>query len=120
MMTDTFSLSDDEFDNAIEDALDAIPTPLQRMLENVVFLVVDEPPEDDQELLGVYDGIPLTERDDDWSGNLPDRITLFRGPLSRMCTSRAELVDEIGVTVLHEVAHFFGIDEDRVHALGWG
>ncbi len=119
-MSDHSPLSDAEFDDAIADALDIIPIPLQAMLDNVVFLVVDEPPEDEPELLGVYDGVPLTERDDVWGGDLPDRITLFRGPLSRMCASREELVEEIGVTVLHEVAHFFGIGEERVHSLGWG
>ncbi len=119
-MSNHFSLSNDEFDDAIVDALGLIPSPLQAMLDNVVFLVADEPPDDEPELLGVYDGIPLTERGDSWGGDLPDRITLFRGPLRRMCASREELVREIGVTVLHEVAHYFGIDEGRVHALGWG
>lgn len=119
-MSNHFSLSNDEFDDAIVDALGLIPSPLQAMLDNVVFLVADEPPDDEPELLGVYDGIPLTERGDSWGGDLPDRITLFRGPLRRMCASREELVREVGVTVLHEVAHYFGIDEGRVHALGWG
>ncbi len=113
-------LSDSEFDDAVADALEIIPKNLLSLLDNVVFLVVDEPPADEPELLGVYDGTPLTERDDSWGGDLPDRITLFRGPLSRMCASREELVEEIGVTVLHEVAHYFGLDEERVHALGWG
>lgn len=119
-MSNHFPLSDDEFDDAIADALGLIPSPLQAMLDNVVFLVMDEPLDDEPELLGVYDGIPITERNESWGGDLPDRITLFRGPLSRMCANREELVREIGVTVLHEVAHYFGINEERVHALGWG
>ena len=113
-------LSESEFDDAVADALELIPAPLLALLDNVVFLVIEEPPADEPELLGVYDGIPLTERDGSWGGDLPDRITLFRGPLSRMCSSHEELVEEISVTVLHEVAHYFGIDEERVHALGWG
>ena len=89
-------------------------------LDNVVFLVEDEPPEDDPELLGVYDGTPLTERDQAWGGAMPDRITIFRGPLLRMCEDREELLDEIAVTVVHEIAHHFGIDDQRLHDLGWG
>ena len=89
-------------------------------LDNVVFLVEDEPPADDPELLGVYDGVPLTERDTFWGGTLPDRITIFSGPLQRMCHDRDELLDEIAITVVHEIAHHFGIDDDTLHELGWG
>jgi len=120
LMSAPSPLSESEFDDAVADALELIPAPLLALLDNVVFLVIEEPPADEPELLGVYDGIPLTERDGSWGGDLPDRITLFRGPLSRMCSSHEELVEEISVTVLHEVAHYFGIDEERVHALGWG
>ncbi|MBR7743164.1 metallopeptidase family protein [Phycicoccus sp. BSK3Z-2] len=92
-----------------------------RMLDNVVFLVEDEPPPEDPELLGVYDGVPLTERGDLWAaGALPDRIVLFRGPLARMCHDIEELTDEIAVTVVHEIAHHFGIEEEALHDLGWG
>ncbi len=114
-------LSEAEFDEAVGDALDEVPPELMRLLDNVVFLVEDEPPADDPDLLGVYDGTPLTERDGWWAaGSLPDRITLFRGPLIRMCPSREELLEEIAVTVVHEIAHHFGIEEDRLHELGWG
>ena len=109
-----------EFEEAVGDALDAVPPELMRLLDNVVFLVEDEPPADDPDLLGVYDGTPLTERGDAWAGALPDRITIFRGPLTRMCEDREDLLDEIAVTVVHEIAHHFGIDDDRLHALGWG
>ena len=85
-----------------------------------MFLVEDEPPQDDPDLLGVYEGTPLTERGDGWAGALPDRIILFRGPLGRMCADREELLDEIAVTVVHEVAHHFGIDDVTLHRLGWG
>jgi predicted Zn-dependent protease with MMP-like domain len=110
-----------EFELAVGDALDEVPPELMRLLDNVVFLVEDEPPADEPELLGIYDGTPLTERGDAWAaGSLPDRITIFRGPLQRMCDDRDELLDEIAVTVVHEIAHHFGIDDERLHELGWG
>ena len=123
-------LSDEEFEAAVGDALDAIPGELADQMDNVVILVRDEPePElltaDDYNedglptLLGLYDGIPLTERDDAWSVVLPDRILIFKGPLERWCSNREELSAEIGVTVIHEIAHHFGIDDDRLHELGW-
>ena len=112
-------MSREEFEEAVGDALDQVPERLMDQLDNVVFLVEDEPPEDEPELLGVYDGIPLTERDFDWP-QLPDRITIFRGPLLRMCHDREELLDEIAITVVHEIAHHFGIDDEMLHRLGWG
>jgi predicted Zn-dependent protease with MMP-like domain len=110
----------EEFEDAVGDALDAVPAELMDLLDNVVFLIEDEPPDDDPDLLGVYDGTPLTERGDGWAGALPDRITIYRGPLSRLCQDRDELMDEIAVTVVHEIAHHFGIDDARLHELGWG
>lgn len=109
-----------QFGEAVGDALDEVPAELMRLLDNVVFFVEDEPPPDDPDLLGVYDGTPLTERGDGWAGALPDRITIYRGPLTRMCEDREELLEEIAVTVVHEIAHHFGIDDERLHALGWG
>lgn len=109
------------FEQLVGDALDEVPEELMSMLDNVVFLVEDEPPAQEPDLLGVYDGVALTERDSGWGlGNLPDRITLFRGPLTRMCEDLDELRDEIAVTVVHEIAHHFGIDEAALHSLGWG
>ena len=115
-------LSDADFEQAVADALDAIPPELGRAMTNVVVLVEREPPDDadDPELLGLYDGVPLTERDGWWdAGSLPDRITIFQGPLERLCTSVSQLRAEIAVTVVHEVAHHFGIDDDQLHELGW-
>jgi predicted Zn-dependent protease with MMP-like domain len=109
-----------EFEDAVGDALDEVPSELMALLDNVVFLVEDEPPAGDPDLLGIYDGTPLTERGDGWAGARPDRITIFRGPLSRMCEDREELLDEIAITVVHEIAHHFGIDDARLHELGWG
>jgi predicted Zn-dependent protease with MMP-like domain len=111
----------EEFEGAVGDALDAVPAELMALLDNVVFFVEDEPPPEDPDLLGIYDGIPLTERVDAWAmGALPDRITIYRGPLTRMCEDRDELLDEIAITVVHEIAHHFGIDDERLHDLGWG
>ena len=112
-------LTGQEFDEAVGDALDDVPAELLALMNNVVFLVEDEPPSDDPELLGIYDGTPLTERQGGWAtGALPDRITIFRGPTLRMCATREEVLNEIAVTVVHEIAHHFGIDDDRLHELG--
>ena len=109
-----------EFDDAVGDALDDVPAELLALMSNVVFLVEEEPPSDDPGLLGVYDGTPLTERDDGWAtGALPDRITIFRGPTLRGCQTREEVRDEVAVTVVHEIGHHFGIDDGRLHELGW-
>jgi predicted Zn-dependent protease with MMP-like domain len=114
-------LDDEEFDAIVEDALYDVPAELMAMLDNVVFLVEPEPPPGDPDLLGIYEGTPLTERDSWWGqGSLPDRITLFRGPLTRMCADDEELREEIAVTVVHEIAHHFGIGEETLHELGWG
>ena len=128
--TPPVSMSDAEFEAAVADGLDMIPEELAAQMDNVVVLVADEPnpeqlsPQDYDAnglptLLGLYDGVPLTERDDSWSMVLPDRIHIFKGPLQRWCTTREELVEEVAVTVIHEVAHHFGIDDARLHELGW-
>ena len=114
------TMTSQDFDDAVGDALDHVPAELLGLMNNVVFLVEDEPPSDDPELLGVYDGTPLTERDGGWAaGALPDRITIFRGPTLRMCTTREEVLDEVAITVVHEIAHHFGIDDERLGELGW-
>ncbi len=115
-----YRLAPAEFDTAVEEALDLIPEQFRQTLRRVAVFVEQEPPEGESELLGIYEGTPLTERDDWFAGALPDTITLFQGPLERMCRTRQELLDEIAVTVVHEVAHHFGIDDDRLHELGWG
>jgi predicted Zn-dependent protease with MMP-like domain len=113
-------MSREEFEEAVGAALDDVPAQLMELLDNVVFLVEDDPPGGEGELLGVYEGTPLTERGMDWgAGSLPDRITIFRNPTLRMCRSREEILEEVCVTVVHEIAHHFGIDDDRLHELGW-
>ncbi|WP_029209973.1 MULTISPECIES: metallopeptidase family protein [Arsenicicoccus] len=114
------TVDDATFDAAVGDALDDVPQELMALLDNVVFLVEDEPPEDLGDLLGLYEGTPLTERGWGLGGMLPDRIYLYRGPLSRLCEDLEDLRDEVTVTVVHEIAHHFGIDDERLHAMGWG
>lgn len=113
-------MSEAEFEEAVADALDLVPQELLDLMDNVVVLVEDEPPpEEEPDLLGLYDGTPLTERDLTWGGTLPDRIFIFRGPTLRMCRTKQEVVDEVAITVVHEIAHHFGIDDERLHELGW-
>ena len=108
------------FESLVADALDEVPPELMKLMDNVVVLVEDDAPADDPELLGLYEGVPLTERGEFWAtGALPDRITIFRLPTLAVCDSRDEVVDEVAVTVVHEIAHHFGIDDDRLHELGW-
>jgi len=116
--------SEEEFDAAVDAALLRIPDELARLLTNVVVIVEDEYEpqrweDPDTELFGVFEGFSLAERAEA-AWQLPDRIVIFRGPLTRHCGSRAELEHEITVTVMHEVGHFFGISEERLHELGWG
>ena len=113
-------ISDEAFDEAVSEALDQIPEQFMDLLDNVVILVEDEPDGPDKDLLGLYEGIPLSERDSYYGVVLPDRIFIYRGPLKRMCESQEELIEEIGVTVIHEIAHFFGIEDDHLDELGWG
>jgi len=90
------------------------------LLNNVVILVEDESPPGESELLGLYEGHALTDRGWDYSGVLPDRITIYRNPTLRICDTEDDVVDEVAVTVVHEIAHHFGIDDARLHELGWG
>jgi predicted Zn-dependent protease with MMP-like domain len=111
----------ERFDALVEQALDGIPDELAQLVRNVVVLVEDEPPEDEpDDLLGLYDGVALTERDGTLLPQLPDRIFVFRGPLLDFCDSEEELVEEVRITVVHEIAHHFGIDDHRLHELGYG
>ncbi|MFD5639192.1 metallopeptidase family protein [Streptomyces sp. NPDC127077] len=108
------------FEELVSQALDRIPPELTRVMDNVAVFVEDEPPADDPELLGLYEGTPLTDRGEWYAGVLPDRISIYMGPTLRRCETADEVVHEVAVTVIHEVAHHFGIDDDRLHELGWG
>ncbi|RPE42682.1 putative Zn-dependent protease with MMP-like domain [Streptomyces sp. Ag109_O5-1] len=110
----------DRFEELVSEALDRIPPELTRVMDNVAVFVEDEPPADDPELLGLYEGTPLTERGEWYAGVLPDRITIYMGPTLRYCETQEDVVDEVSVTVVHEVAHHFGIEDARLHELGWG
>ena len=110
----------ERFEALVEQALDEIRRELAEVVENVVVLVEDEPPADQpDDLLGLYEGIALTERNDMYGGHLPDRILIFRNPLLDYCDDEQMLVDEVRITVVHEIAHHFGIDDDRLHQLGY-
>lgn len=107
-----------QFERYVADALDALPEELGKLMENVAVVAADRHPAED--LLGLYEGIPLTERDDYGGLVMPDVISLYRLPLCEVAVDTEELVEEIAVTVVHEIAHHFGIDDDALHAWGWG
>jgi predicted Zn-dependent protease with MMP-like domain len=106
------------FDELVSDALDLIPPRLAAVMDNVVVLVADRHPEE-ADLLGLYEGVALTERDSHYAGSLPDAITIYRDALLDICDREDQVVDEVRITVVHEIAHHFGIDDDRLHELGW-
>lgn len=114
----------EDFEELVARALDRIPPELTRLMDNVAVFVEDEPPADEPDLLGLYEGTPLTERGEWYAGVLPDRIMIYRGPTVRLVASeggdRELVVEEVEVTVVHEIAHHFGIDDERLHALGYG
>jgi predicted Zn-dependent protease with MMP-like domain len=121
-------LSADEFGKLVDAAIAEIPPPLQRYLENVIVEVEAMPSgediaevdiDDPTELLGLYHGTPLTERGVEFAGALPDRITIYQRNIERICRSRREIVVEIRTTVLHEIGHHFGLDEDDLFDVGY-
>lgn len=112
-------MSAQRFDELVSDALDAIPARLTAALDNVVVLV-EARNDEEPGILGLYQGIALTERDSHYAGSLPDTITIYRDALLEMCDDEAQVVDEVAITVVHEIAHHFGIDDERLHELGWG
>ncbi|WP_106243723.1 metallopeptidase family protein [Allonocardiopsis opalescens] len=112
-----FEVSRTEFEELVADALDEIPVELMRFLDNVVVLVSDDPPEPG--LLGLYTGVPLTERGEHYSGMLPDQIEIYWREILAICETRDDVVEEVMVTVVHEIAHHFGIADERLHELGW-
>jgi predicted Zn-dependent protease with MMP-like domain len=116
-----------DFYQLVERALDGLPPELSELLDNVAIVVEDWPDHSalnasegpDDTLYGLYEGVPLTERGAGYYGVLPDKITIFRGPLERDF-GPGELEEQIRITVVHEVAHYFGFDEERLEELGWG
>lgn len=110
----------ERFEQLVAAAVDVIPAELAAYIENVAVVVEDWPPPDEPGLLGLYEGVPLTVRDSWYIAALPDRIRIFRQPILAMCSTQAEVVKEVYITVVHEIAHHFGIDDDRLHDLGFG
>ncbi len=103
----------------VDEALAEIPPQLASMMSNVEVMVVDRH-DDEPDLLGLYEGIPLTERGDTYAGALPDRIMIYRLPILGMCDTVFDVIDEVRITVIHEIAHHFGIDDESLHEWGWG
>ena len=114
------SLTAEEFEKLVVDELDLLPDEMVDGLENVVFVTEDRPEDGSLDLLGLYDGVDLTRRDNYGFGELPDRIILYREPLLAVASDLEDLKDQIHVTLVHEIAHFYGIDDDELHDLGWG
>lgn len=111
-------VSEDDFERLCDEALDSIPDELLALVDNCI-LVIEDRNADEPELLGLYDGIPLTERDGSYAGVLPDRIFVYRLATLDICETIDDVVDEVHITVVHEIAHHFGIDDDRLHELGY-
>lgn len=111
-------ISPEEFEGYVADALDQLPPEVAAHFSNV-FVVVEDENEQEPDLLGLYEGIALTERDSGYSGALPDKISLYRIPLCLMAEDTDHLIEEIAVTLIHEFGHHMGIDDGRLHELGW-
>lgn len=112
-------LTEDEFDDLVSEALDTLPPELARLMDNVAVFVKNQKP-GQPFLLGLYEGVPLTSRGHFYSGHLPDRITIFRRPIQKRCRTKEQVVEQVRITVVHEIAHHFGISESRLHELGYG
>jgi predicted Zn-dependent protease with MMP-like domain len=112
-------LSSDAFERLVVDELDRLPDEMIEGLDNVVFVVEDRAEDGSLDLLGLYDGWALTERERYGVGELPDRIILYREAHLAVCDDEEELRDEVHTTLVHEIAHFYGIDDERLHELGW-
>ena len=136
-----YRMTDEEFESAIEDALETIPERFLKALENIEIVMQDEPDEEQlasvegdgwydgpdgeyteempDELFGLYEGIALPERGDYGWCEVPDVITIFKGPHERAFDSREQVVEEIGKTVIHEIGHYFGLDDDKLYEMGY-
>ena len=114
-----FDIDEDRFEALVVEALDRVPEQLKNHMINVALFIEDDAPAEEPHLLGLYDGIPLTERGDTYMGALPDRIMIFRKPILAICHDEADVIREVGITVVHEIAHHFGIDDERLDELGY-
>jgi predicted Zn-dependent protease with MMP-like domain len=114
------------FEDLVADAIDSLPPELAQRMDNVEVVVEDEPPWDmvarlapGSTLLGLYHGVPLTQRGINYDRMLPDKISIYRGPITRMARTADRIREQVRRTVIHEIAHHFGIDDERLHELGW-
>jgi predicted Zn-dependent protease with MMP-like domain len=107
----------ERFEELVADALDGIPEELGQYMQNVAVFVEEQPP--DPNLLGLYQGVPLTARGISYSGTLPDRISIYRRTICAICNTEEEVVEQVRRTVVHEVGHHFGIGDRRLRELGW-
>jgi len=108
-----------EFEALVIEELDFLPDEMVNGLENVAFVIEDRPEDGSLDILGLYDGISITERDQYGYGELPDRIILYREAHLAACETLGELRDEVHATLVHEIGHFYGIDDEELHRLGW-
>ncbi|MFF0144599.1 putative Zn-dependent protease with MMP-like domain [Amycolatopsis sulphurea] len=107
------------FEVLVSEALDQVPAEFAAAMDNVVVLV-EEHNDEAPDILGLYHGVALTERTSHYGGVLPDRISIYREPILAMCENEDEVVEEVLITVVHELGHHFGLDDQRLHELGWG
>ena len=115
-----FQMAPEDFEAIVAEGLDRIPEPIHRRLSNVAFVVEDAPKDAGDPLLGHYDGVPVTiAGDGDAIGALPHKITIYREPTLAICDSVDQVIEEVAVTVIHEIGHYFGLDDARLHDLGW-
>jgi len=112
-------LDEEAFERLVVDELDLLPDDMVDGLDNVVFVTESRPEDGSLDLLGLYDGVAMTERGAYGFGELPDRIVLYREPLLAISADLEELKDQIHVTLVHEIAHFYGLDDAQLHELGW-
>jgi predicted Zn-dependent protease with MMP-like domain len=115
----TVEMTQERFEELVGESLDLIPPDFAAAMDNVVVLIEDRNP-DEPSLLGLYHGVALTRRTSDYGGVLPDRIFIYREAILDICEDEEDVVDEVAITVVHEIAHHFGIDDTRLHELGWG
>ncbi len=113
-------MSDEEFDRLVDAAVGKLPTEFIDLIDNVAIMVEGSPPPDTPGLLGIYHGVPLTERGSGYAGTLPDRIVIFRESILAICDTREQVISEVGITVAHEIAHYFGIGDAALERLGYG
>lgn len=109
----------EEFEALVIEELDQLPDDMVDGLDNVIFVVEDRPEDGSLALLGLYDGVAVTDRGSYGMGELPDRIIVYREPHLEQCETLDELRDEVHTTLVHEIAHFYGIDDDQLHEMGW-